>query len=255
MNLLILVSAIALIGLILPNQNPSPTTTATANATSTPSAEVEPTSTAATSSQTSPASTTPEPEPTQVEPQQTSDPVNNSTSLQDLVLQLEVASEVVEGYDRDLFKHWIDADGDGCNTRKEVLISEAKVEPQVSGDCDLSGGQWYSSYDEVTTADPSDFDIDHFVPLNEAWQSGAYAWSAEKREEFANDLGFDGSLIAVTASSNRSKSDRDPADWLPVNIGYRCSYVTNWVQVKIRWGLSVDKTELATIKEFGKTCK
>jgi hypothetical protein len=172
-----------------------------------------------------------------------------------LISDLVVASEQGEGYDRDLFRHWIDADGDGCNTRREVLIAEAKVKPAVSGDCDLIGGEWYSVYDQVTTTDPSDFDVDHFIPLKEAWDSGAYAWSSDKRKEFANDLGFGGSLIAVTASSNRSKSDRDPADWLPVNTGYRCSYVTNWVKVKIRWGLTVDKTELATIKEFGKTCK
>ena len=166
-----------------------------------------------------------------------------------------LAAEQGAGYDRDLFRHWIDADGDGCNTRREVLIAEAKVKPSVTGDCDLIGGEWYSVYDQVTANDPSDFDIDHFIPLKEAWDSGAYAWSSEKRKEFANDLGFGGSLIAVTASSNRSKSDRDPADWLPTNTGYRCRYITNWVKVKIRWGLTVDNAELATIKEFGKTCK
>jgi len=172
-----------------------------------------------------------------------------------LIPDLVVAAEQGAGYDRDLFKHWIDADGDGCNTRREVLIAEAKIKPTVSGDCDLYGGEWYSVYDQVTTTDPSSFDVDHFIPLKEAWDSGAYAWSSEKRKEFANDLGFGGSLIAVTASSNRSKSDRDPYDWLPVNTGYRCSYVTNWVKVKIRWGLTVDSSELAMIKEFGKTCK
>lgn len=185
----------------------------------------------------------------------TTKPATELTDLQQLIAELVVAAEQGEGYDRDLFRHWIDADGDGCNTRREVLIAEAKVKPTVSGDCDLIGGQWYSVYDQVTTTDPLDFDVDHFIPLKEAWDSGAYAWSSDKRKEFANDLGFGGSLIAVTASSNRSKSDRDPADWLPVNTGYRCSYITNWVKVKIRWGLSVDKTELATIREFGKTCK
>jgi hypothetical protein len=184
----------------------------------------------------------------------TARPATELTDLQQLIAELVVAAEQGEGYDRDLFKHWIDADGDGCNTRKEVLIAEAKVKPTVSGDCDLIGGQWYSVYDQVTTNDPSDFDVDHFIPLKEAWDSGASAWSSDKRKEFANDLGFGGSLIAVTASSNRSKSDRDPADWLPVNTGYRCSYVTNWVKVKIRWGLTVDKLELASLKELAQVC-
>jgi hypothetical protein len=128
------------------------------------------------------------------------------------------------------------------------------VKPTVSGDCDLYGGEWYSVYDQVTTTDPSDFDVDHFIPLKEAWDSGAYAWSSEKRKEFANDLGFAGSLIAVTAASNRSKSDRDPADWLPVNTGYRCTYLYTWVQVKLRWGLSADPVELAAIQEQAQFC-
>jgi hypothetical protein len=194
------------------------------------------------------------PKPTETK-KPTTKPATELTDLQVLIPELVVAAEQGAGYDRDLFKHWIDADGDGCNTRREVLIAEAKIKPTVSGDCDLYGGEWYSVYDQVTTTDPSSFDVDHLIPLKEAWDSGAYAWSSEKRKEFANDLGFGGSLIAVTASSNRSKSDRDPYDWLPVNTGYRCSYVTNWVKVKIRWGLTVDSSELAMIKEFGKTCK
>jgi hypothetical protein len=200
------------------------------------------------------AAATVSPEPKQTETA-TQKPAAELTALQELISQLVVAAEQGAGYDRDLFRHWIDADGDGCNTRREVLIAEAKIQPNVAGDCDLIGGEWYSVYDQVTTTDPSDFDVDHFIPLKEAWDSGAYAWSSDKRKEFANDLGFGGSLIAVTASSNRSKSDRDPTDWLPVNIGYHCSYVTTWVKVKIRWGLTVDSAELATIKEFGFSCK
>lgn len=184
----------------------------------------------------------------------TSKPVVEPTTLELLFSQLVVAAEQGAGYDRDLFKHWIDADGDGCNTRREVLIAEAKVKPTVTGDCDLIGGEWYSVYDQVTTTDPSDFDVDHFIPLKEAWDSGAHAWSSDKRKEFANDLGFGGSLIAVTASSNRSKSDRDPADWMPPNAKYHCRYITTWVEVKIRWGLTVDKIEFASLKELAEVC-
>ena len=184
----------------------------------------------------------------------TSKPITDATTLQQLISQLVVAGEQGDGYDRDLFRHWIDADGDGCNTRREVLIAEAKVKPTVTGDCDLVGGEWYSVYDQVTTTDPSSFDIDHFIPLKEAWDSGAYAWSSDRRKDFANDLGFAKSLIAVTASSNRSKSDRDPSDWMPANTKYHCSYITSWVEVKIRWGLTVDKVELGTLTEYGKNC-
>jgi hypothetical protein len=225
----------------------SPTQTITQSSTPTPSVTESPTVSQETKS----------PEATKPAPSKkpTTKPAADKTDLQELIPELVLATEQGNGYDRDLFRHWIDADGDGCNTRREVLIAEAKVKPSVTGDCDLMGGEWYSVYDQVTTNDPSDFDVDHFIPLKEAWDSGAYAWSSEKRKEFANDLGFGGSLIAVTASSNRSKSDRDPADWLPPNSGYHCRYITNWVKVKIRWGLTVDSAELATIKDFGNSCK
>jgi hypothetical protein len=249
-NLILAVSVIGLIGLFLPDQTPE--TAPTVSATSTALAS---SSEAATPDKTTEAVPSTTESPTaKPKPSSTATAASTPTDLQELVSQLTIAGERGEGYDRDLFKHWIDSDGDGCNTRREVLIAEAKVEPRVTGRCDLSGGQWYSVYDQVTTNDPAEFDVDHFVPLKEAWDSGAYAWSSDKRKEFANDLGFGGSLIAVTASSNRSKSDRDPADWLPTNTAYHCRYITNWVKVKIRWGLSVDQAELSTIREFAKTC-
>ena len=111
-----------------------------------------------------------------------------------------------------------------------------------------------SAFDLVETSDPSNFDVDHLVPLKEAWDSGAWAWDAKTREAYANDLDYDMSLIAVTASSNRSKSDRDPADWLPTNQDYWCEYITAWVQVKTRWSLSIDKAEKAKIDEVAESC-
>jgi len=85
------------------------------------------------------------------------------------------------------------------------------------------------------------------IPLAEAWDSGAYTWSASLREAFANDLGVSWSLIAVSASSNRSKGDRDPAEWLPPKTTYWCTYLGDWLAVKVRWSLSVDATEHAAL--------
>lgn len=145
------------------------------------------------------------------------------------------------GYARTLFKHWIDADKDGCNTRYEVLIAEAIVKPKVGAGCYLTGGKWKSSYDGKVFTNPTGLDIDHMVPLAEAWRSGAWAWTASQRMEFANDLDDSRTLLAVTASLNRSKGDRDVAQWLPPKA--QCTYISNWIAVKLRFDLTVDSIE------------
>jgi len=177
-----------------------------------------------------------------------------STSLRSAVADLPVAVENRTGYSRDLFRHWIDVDGDGCNARYEVLIAEAVTAPKVSSPCYLSGGRWYSYYDNAYWTDPSDLDIDHFVPLAEAWDSGASAWTSTQRRSFANDLGDDRSLAAATDNVNQSKSDRDPADWLPPYSSARCRYITEWVAVKIRWRLTVDTREKSTLTSWADAC-
>ena len=167
---------------------------------------------------------------------------------------LSVKVENRQGYDRDLFRHWIDADRDGCSTRNEVLIQESKRRVTVASGCRVTQGRWVSAFDRATTRDPSSLDIDHLVPLAEAWDSGARQWNAATREAFANDLGYAGSLIAVSASSNRSKSDQDPAEWLPPNAAFRCAYVTTWIAVKYRWSLSVDRIERRALQRAVKSC-
>lgn len=175
---------------------------------------------------------------------------SESTNPSDVIAMLNsltVAPEDRSGYDRDLFTHWIDLDGNGCNSRFEVLIAESLQELEIFGECELVGGEWVSVYDGVTTSDPSDFDIDHLVPLAEAWDSGASEWEPARREAFANALDTPEALVAVSASSNRSKSDKDPAEWLPPDESYWCEYATDWVSVKSQWELSVDDTEKAAL--------
>jgi hypothetical protein len=164
-------------------------------------------------------------------------------STQTLLGQLVVTHEHSAGYDRSLFPLWIDADHNGCDTRYEVLIAEATHAPTVGAGCSLSGGQWFSKYDGVTTTDPSTFDIDHVVPLAEAWQSGAWRWTTATRERYANDLGYAADLVAVTAHSNRSKGDREPQDWLPDRTSFQCRYMAWWVAVKWRWRLHINGAE------------
>ncbi|WP_084541075.1 HNH endonuclease family protein [Nocardioides alkalitolerans] len=169
------------------------------------------------------------------------------------IADLPVATESRTGYDRDLFKHWVDADGDGCSTRNEVLIAEADDAPSVGSSCALTGGRWFSYYDATSYTSASSLDIDHMVPLAEAWDSGASGWTPARREAFANDLGEDYSLIAVSAATNRSKGDQDPAEWMPP-AGYVCRYVTEWVSVKVRWGLTVDSAERSALTSLASGC-
>lgn len=167
---------------------------------------------------------------------------------------LRVEPERVGGYDRSLFRHWIDADRNGCDTRREVLIAESLTPVRVGASCSITGGTWFSAYDGVTTTDASTFDIDHLVPLKEAWESGAHAWTNDRRQAFANDLALPESLIAVSASSNRSKGDRDPAEWMPPRREYHCTYVTSWITVKKAWNLSVDRAEYQKLEQVLTNC-
>ena len=166
---------------------------------------------------------------------------------------LRVAPEVTSGYDRDLFRHWVDADGDGCHAREETLIAESVGPVTVTGDCEISGS-WFSAFDGETTTNPSNFDVDHMVPLKEAWDSGANRWDSATRERFANDLGSPHSLIAVSRGSNRSKGAKDPAEWMPPRESYTCEYIFSWTLVKIRWSLSADQAEINALRNYGGDC-
>ncbi|MFJ9461621.1 HNH endonuclease family protein [Kitasatospora sp. NPDC101447] len=174
--------------------------------------------------------------------------------LREAIDALPVADENREDYERTKFRHWIDADKNGCNTRKEVILAEAVDAPEVGPGCALTGGTWFSPYDSLTVTDSAALDVDHMVPLAEAWDSGAYGWTPKEREAYANDLGDERSLIAVSARSNRSKADKDPADWMPPARNYTCTYLTNWTTVKTRWSLTVDQREADTLHQIAADC-
>ena len=175
-----------------------------------------------------------------------------SAPLMTAISDLVVASEVRTGYSRDLFPHWIDADGDGCSTRNEVLIAEADDPVTVGSGCSLSGGRWFSYYDRVSWTNPSDVDIDHMVPLAEAWDSGARTWTTSVRQSFANDLGDSRSLVGVTDNVNQEKGDQDPREWMPTYD--KCRYLREWVAVKHRWRLTVDSGEKSALPSLAAGC-
>lgn len=159
------------------------------------------------------------------------------TYLASLTVKTEGSST---GYSRDLFPHWITQSGT-CNTREVVLKRDGTNVVQDSS-CAATSGSWYSPYDGATWYAASDVDIDHVVPLAEAWRSGASGWTTSKRQGFANDL-TRSQLIAVTDNVNQAKGDQDPAEWMPSRTTYHCTYARMWVWVKYYYGLSVDSAE------------
>lgn len=156
------------------------------------------------------------------------------------------------GYDRALFPHWDDNVEDNCSVRQVVLLRDGE-NVETDDNCQPVSGSWYSAFDGETFDEAQDIDIDHMVALKEGWRSGAHEWSTEQRREFANDLDSS-QLWAVSASSNRSKGDADPSDWLPPLESAHCDYVVSWIEVKHVWDLTVDPDEEAALREVLEGC-
>ncbi|CAL3967109.1 unnamed protein product [Diplocarpon coronariae] len=156
-----------------------------------------------------------------------------------------------KGYSRELFPHWISLPGK-CNTRKLVLQRDGSN--AITGDaCAILSGTWYSPYDGKTWSNASDVDIDHMVPLSNAWKSGAAAWTTDQRRDFANDLS-NPQLWVVTDEVNRRKSDRGPELWMPPLESYHCTYARAWIKVKSVYNLSVTKEERDALYSMLDTC-
>ena len=177
--------------------------------------------------------------------------VPRNPSALSVLATITVQNEYKTGYVRSLFKHWVDANSNGCNTREEVLIAESLTKAQVDAyGCKVIEGDWRSPYDNVAHTNPSELDIDHMIPLKEAWDSGAWNWTGAQRQSFANDLSDPRPLIAVTAGQNRSKSDKDPSNWIPPQKSHMCTYLAEWVAIKSHWKLSMDQSEFGRIKNL-----
>lgn len=169
-----------------------------------------------------------------------------------------------EPYSRDAFgSAWSDTDGNGCNQRDDVLLRDAvpgSVRTAQQGRCDhdVLAGRWRDPYtgrmlvfdDLKDLSQAQAIQIDHIVPLSEAWSSGADKWDSDRRREFANDLP---GLLAVDGPTNASKRDYDPAAWRP-RKGYQCEYAKRWIRVKSKWDLAVDRSEKRALLEMLDYC-
>ncbi|THV42848.1 HNH endonuclease family protein [Glycomyces buryatensis] len=169
----------------------------------------------------------------------------SSTALSQLN-SLTVASESHDStYNRDLFPHWVTVSGT-CSAREYVLRRDGE-NVTVGSNCYPTSGRWHSDFDNVWTSTPSSATIDHVVALKEAWTSGAWSWTTARRQSFANDISSPQLWIAST-SVNSSKGDRDPAEWVPPVTSVRCNYAKAWINVKYRYGLSVNSAEKTALR-------
>ncbi|MEV0088126.1 HNH endonuclease family protein [Saccharopolyspora sp. NPDC050642] len=159
----------------------------------------------------------------------------------------------MDGYSRERFKHWTTKPeaGKNCNTREAVLARDGQ-NVRTNNACEATAGTWTSAYNGQQLTDPSAIDIDHMVPLANAWRSGANKWDDQRREQFANDMQLP-QLVAVDASSNRSKGDQDPSQWKPERANW-CSYATSWITVKRAYDLTVTEQEQKALQEMLATC-
>ena len=160
-------------------------------------------------------------------------------------------------YDRDDWKHWVDADGDCQNTRAEVLIDESQAPvtftPASSG-CTVATGIWEGPYTGQAFTQASDVDVDHMVPLKNAHDSGGWAWSATRKRDYANDFANPQHLIAVDDGTNQSKGARGPEAWKPPLQSYWCRYALDWIGIKNTWTLTVTSAEWTALESMLVTC-
>ncbi|MEU8692183.1 HNH endonuclease family protein [Streptomyces sp. NPDC048665] len=160
------------------------------------------------------------------------------------------------GYSRARFgTAWADTDSNSCDTRDDILKRDLKSVKTTGGSCRVTYGLLepdpYSGKEITYRRGASQVDIDHVVPLSDAWQKGAEYWDAGKRIALANDPL---NLIAVDAGTNRGKGDGDAATWLPPNGAYRCTYVATQVAVKKKYGLWATDAEKAAMKKVLAGC-
>ena len=174
-----------------------------------------------------------------------------------LEVHVRAAPSDIPPYDRRGWKHWSDADRDCQDARQEVLIAEslAPVGYVDERECRVDTGSWIGPYTGETFDDPRDLDVDHMVPLGNAHLSGGWAWDAERKELYANDLSYPDHLIAVQARANRAKGARGPEEWKPPLRSYWCVYAIDWIVIKNHWGLTVTEAEFTALQEMLNTCE
>lgn len=164
------------------------------------------------------------------------------------------------GYARERFgAAWEDVDRNGCDTRNDVLARDLRGLVFVKGtaDCLVASGSLSDPYTGRLIAfargeRSAVVQIDHVVPLSDAWQKGAQRWTAGQRVAFANDPA---NLLAVDGGANQQKGDADLSVWLPPARSFRCEYTVRIVEIKAKYGLGMTDAERRKAGELLGQCR
>ena len=180
-----------------------------------------------------------------------------ATPTTTLVITVAEVPVGIPEYSRSEWKHWTDEDGDCQDTRQEVLVAESLEPVTYEGDrqCRVEWGRWWAPYLSHHLENPRHLDVDHHVPLRNAHLSGGWAWDEERKEEYANYLGAENHLIAISARHNRSKGARGPEEWAPPDNSLWCQYSLDWAEIKQGWGLTMTPVESHIVMDMIGTCE
>jgi hypothetical protein len=179
-------------------------------------------------------------------------------AVEALLDDVEVAQpQADEDYERSAFgPAWPDTDDNGCDTRNDILTRDL-IRVAVDEDCVVQSGVLNDIFTGTTidftrgVGTSSAVQIDHMIPLGNAWYHGASEWTDEQRREFSNDPT---NLTAVDGPTNGSKSDRGPGSWMPPNEDYHCTYAARYTYVAADWDLSITQDDVDAITAAFDSC-
>jgi hypothetical protein len=155
---------------------------------------------------------------------------------------------------------------DKCNIRDTMLRESSEIEVPPNENCTVDYGKWLDPYSGQTfEGDPSggadgtanDLDIDHIIPLKYVNNHGGSNWSNDQKKEYGNSVQAmnNGLYVVSGASANRKKGDQGPAEWMPSNADYQCTYATKWRDIALSWHISLDPTDYDYLNQKLEDCK
>lgn len=187
----------------------------------------------------------------------------NGQAVAETAADLRITDYSAIGYNRDQFPHWLDLDGNGFDTRDDVLARDLTGITYTDDGTHVATGTLADPYTGTTVqfqrtnypnkgdGNSSAVQIDHIVSLAAAWTGGANAWTVEERTTFANDPT---NLLAVDGPTNSAKSYYLPSEWMPQNEAYHCMFAAQHTYVLDKYDLAVTEADRDSLVTTATAC-